>query len=72
MLGGVTWFTDVGGYGFIERSDGPDVFLHYTGIAGERRGLREGDVVEFEIARGAHGPQAINVNVGPRTRRGHS
>lgn len=50
MLGSVKWFTDVGGYGFIERSDGPDVFVHYTAIVGERRRtLSEGDVVEFEI-----------------------
>lgn len=36
MLGQVKWFTDVGGYGFIERCDGPDVIVHYTAIVGER------------------------------------
>ena len=73
MLGSVKWFTDVGGYGFIERSDGPDVFVHYTAIVGERReALSEGDVVEFELVQGAHGPQAANVVVRPRTERGHS
>lgn len=73
MLGSVKWFTDVGGYGFIERSDGPDVFVHYTAIVGERRRtLSEGDVVEFEIVQGTHGPQAVNVMVRPRTLRGHS
>ena len=30
MLGSLKWFTDVGGYGFIEHSDGPDVFVHYS------------------------------------------
>lgn len=73
MLGSVKWFTDVGGYGFIERSDGPDVFVHYTAIVGERRGaLSEGDAVEFELVQGGHGPQAANVVVRPRTERGHS
>jgi CspA family cold shock protein len=73
MLGSVKWFTDVGGYGFIERSDGPDVFVHYTAIVGERRRtLSEGDVVEFEVVQGTHGPQAVNVTVHPRALRGHS
>lgn len=73
MLGSVKWFTDAGGYGFIERSDGQDVFVHYTAIVGERcRTLSEGDVVEFEIVQGAHGPQAVNAMVRPRTDRGHS
>jgi len=67
MLGSVKWFTDAGGYGFIERSDGPDVFVHYTAIVGEAcRTLSEGDVVEFEIVQGAHGPQAVNVMVRPK------
>ena len=68
MLGSVKWFTEVGGYGFIERSDGPDVFVHYTAIVGERwRTLSEGDVVEFEMVQGAHGPQGVNVIVRSRT-----
>lgn len=73
MIGKVKWFTDVGGYGFIERSDGPDVFVHYTSIIGEQfRPLNEGDVVEFELVQGAHGPQATSVIVRPKNERGHS
>ena len=73
MLGTVKWFTDVGGYGFIERSDGPDVFVPYTAISGERRGtLSERVVLEFEIVQGAPGPQAANVTVRLGTRGGHS
>ena len=73
MLGQVKWFADVGGYGFIERGDGPDVFVDYTAIVGERgKTLSEGDVVEFELVQSAHGPQAANVIVRPRSRRGES
>jgi CspA family cold shock protein len=50
------------GYGFIGREDGPDVFVHYSGIVGDRyRTLQEGDRVTFEIVQGAKGPQAANV-----------
>jgi len=73
MMGKVKWFTDAGGYGFIGRGNGADVFVHRTAIAGERcRTLNEGDVVEFELVQGAHGPQAANVVVRPKTQRGHN
>lgn len=73
MIGKVKWFTDAGGYGLIWHSDGPDVFVHRTAIAGERRTtLNESDVVEFELVQGAHGPQAANVIVRPKNQRGHN
>ena len=62
MQGRVKWFNNARGYGFIGREDGPDVFVHYTAIAGEGyKTLNEGDTVEFEIAQGPKGPQASNV-----------
>lgn len=73
MTGKVKWFTDIGGYGFIRRSDGPDVFVRQTAIVeGSTRYLNEGEVVEFELVQGAHGPQATSVIVRPKTQRGHS
>ena len=62
MKGTVKWFNNAKGYGFIGREDGPDVFVHYSAIAGEGyKSLQEGDQVEFEITQGQKGPQAANV-----------
>jgi len=60
----VKWFDDRKGYGFIEQEDGPDVFVHYSGIDGNGfKSLGEGDRVSFEIEQGEKGPAAINVTV---------
>lgn len=60
--GKVKWFNENKGYGFIERDDGPDVFVHFTAIQGEGfRTLAEGEVVEFEVVEGDKGAQAANL-----------
>ena len=62
MLGKVKWFSAEKGYGFIEREDGSDVFVHYSAIQDEGfKPLTEGQNVEFEIVDGNRGPQAANV-----------
>jgi CspA family cold shock protein len=62
MNGTVKWFNNTKGYGFIGRTNGPDVFVHYSAIVAEGyKTLKEGDAVEFEIVQGAKGPQAANV-----------
>ena len=60
--GTVKWFDAKKGYGFIEREDGDDVFVHFSAIQEEGfKSLEDGDEVEFEIVEGDRGPQAENV-----------
>ena len=63
--GRVKWFNEKKGFGFIERNDGPDVFVHHTGINTTGfKTLNEGDNVTFDVEQGPKGPKAINVIVG--------
>ncbi len=60
--GTVKWFSNEKGYGFIEREQGEDVFVHFTAIATEGyKSLTEGQRVEFEVVQGDKGLQASNV-----------
>lgn len=60
--GTVKWFNNSKGYGFIERPDGDDVFVHYKAIQSDGfKSLEEGDKVEFEVEEGPKGLQAANV-----------
>jgi len=62
--GTVKWFDEKKGYGFIEREDGDDVFVHFSAIQQEGfKNLEEGQEVEFEIVEGDRGPQAESVVV---------
>ncbi len=62
VVGKVKWFNAEKGFGFIERADGDDVFVHFSAIVGEGfKSLDEGQDVQFEITAGDRGPQAANV-----------
>ncbi len=60
--GTVKWFDAKKGYGFIEREEGDDVFVHFSAIQDEGfKTLEDGEEVEFEIVEGDRGPQAAEV-----------
>ncbi len=60
--GKIKWFNDAKGYGFIEQSEGEDVFVHFSAIAMEGfKTLAEGEEVEFEVRQTDKGLQAANV-----------
>ena len=60
--GTVKWFNAAKGYGFIQRENGEDVFVHFSAIQTQGyRTLDEGARVEFEVTKGPKGLQATNV-----------
>ena len=60
--GVVKWFNGAKGFGFIQRTSGEDVFVHFSAIQAEGyRTLDEGDTVEFECQQGPKGLNAANV-----------
>ena len=62
MTGKVKWFNAEKGYGFVEREDGGDVFVHFSAIQSEGfKTLEEGQAVEFDVVQGNRGEQAANV-----------
>jgi CspA family cold shock protein len=63
MINGIVkWFDNHKGYGFIEQEDGPDVFVHHSGInATGFKSLNDGDSVTFNVEQGQKGPAAVDV-----------
>lgn len=60
--GTVKWFNESKGFGFIAQESGPDVFAHFSAIAGDGfKTLTEGQRVSFTVTKGQKGPQAENI-----------
>jgi cold shock protein len=58
--GTVKFFNETKGFGFIQEENGPEVFVHVSGLNDE---IRENDKVQFETEQGRRGINAINVSV---------
>ena len=64
VIGTVKWFNSSKGFGFIQQSNGEDVFVHFQEIISNGfKTLNENDKVEFSLAKGAKGFQAVEVKV---------
>ena len=62
VKGTVKWFNETKGFGFIQQESGPDVFAHFSEIASSGfKTLMEGQLVEFSVAQGQKGPNAVNI-----------
>lgn len=59
--GKVKWFNAQKGFGFIVQEDNKDLFVHFKDVLGGIESLKENDTVEFEVAEGRKGLQAVNV-----------
>ena len=62
--GKVKWFNEGKGFGFIEKNDGGDVFVHFSAIQSSGfKTLTEGQAVSFDVVQGNKGPAAENVKL---------
>lgn len=62
VTGTVKWFNETKGFGFIQQESGPDVFAHFSEIASSGfKTLMEGQMVEFSVAQGQKGLNAVNI-----------
>lgn len=62
QTGTVKWFNEAKGFGFIQRENGNDLFVHFRSILGQGfKSLAEGQRVSFDEVSGQKGPQAENV-----------
>ena len=61
--GKVKWYDADKGFGFVTQEDGPDVYVRAAALPAGVTGLKSGQRVEFGVAEGRRGPQALAVRL---------
>ncbi|GLX98609.1 cold shock domain-containing protein [Herbidospora sp. NEAU-GS84] len=61
--GKVKWYDETKGFGFLTRDDGGEVFVHSSALPKGVEALKPGQKVEFGVAEGRRGQQALSVRV---------
>lgn len=61
--GKVKWYDTEKGFGFLAKDEGGDVFVHSSALPGDVEALKSGQRVEFGVAEGRRGEQALSVRV---------
>jgi cold shock protein len=61
--GKVKWYDTDKGFGFVSRDDGGDVFVHSSALPSGLEALKPGSRVEFGVAEGKRGEQALSIRV---------
>jgi len=61
--GKVKFYDNEKGFGFLSRDDGGDVYVHSSALPKGVEGLKPGTRVEFGVAEGRRGEQALSVRV---------
>jgi len=61
--GKVKWYDTDKGFGFVSRDDGGDVFVHSSALPSGLDALKPGSRVEFGVAEGKRGEQALSIRV---------
>jgi CspA family cold shock protein len=62
-VGKVKWYDAEKGFGFLSQEDGPDVYVRAEALPEGITALKNGARVEFGIAQGRKGDQALQVRV---------
>ncbi len=61
--GRVKWYDAEKGFGFLSQEDGEDVYVRSSALPDGVEGLKAGQKVEFGMAAGRRGPQALSLKI---------
>ncbi|WP_133847417.1 cold-shock protein [Labedaea rhizosphaerae] len=61
--GRVKWYDSAKGFGFVTQDGGEDVYVRSSALPAGVEGLKAGQRIEFGVADGRRGPQALSVRL---------